>query len=262
MQDYYELLGVRSSATGREIKSAYRRLSFAYHPDKNSDPLAEEHFKAINQAYAVLSDPQKRSVYDQRGFYIQTEPETPQPRRHRDPRYQPRPNVRPASDKLSVQEMMEISMRYLVWVNRVGFLLTFLFVLDYVLPYQMEEQTIVNVANLTNSSRGAHISYYLIRTNKGNEIKVYFDALSDVVEGQEIRIKSTLIYSTVMDVQVFPSPVWVRTGYIYGGIGMFPYGVFLCSLIALIFRKRKLDLAFNLSIVCAIFLLITLFIIF
>lgn len=66
--DYYEILGLKKGATEEEIKKAYRKLAIKYHPDKNpGNAEAEEKFKEINEAYAVLSDPQKRAQYDQFG---------------------------------------------------------------------------------------------------------------------------------------------------------------------------------------------------
>ncbi len=68
MKDYYELLGVKKNASEAEIKKAYRKLAMKYHPDRNKgDKAAEEKFKEINEAYAVLSDPEKRKQYNMFG---------------------------------------------------------------------------------------------------------------------------------------------------------------------------------------------------
>jgi len=66
-RDYYEVLGVSRSATSEDLKSAFRRLARQYHPDVNDASDAEERFKEINEAYAVLSDADKRAAYDRFG---------------------------------------------------------------------------------------------------------------------------------------------------------------------------------------------------
>ncbi len=66
-KDYYELLGIERAANADAIKKAYRKLAMQYHPDKNPDPAAAETFKEVNRAYEVLSDPQKRAMYDRFG---------------------------------------------------------------------------------------------------------------------------------------------------------------------------------------------------
>ncbi|MGY0216912.1 molecular chaperone DnaJ [Endozoicomonadaceae bacterium StTr2] len=67
-RDYYEVLDVERGASDKEIKRAYRRMAMKYHPDRNpDDKAAEEQFKEVNEAFEILSDPQKRSAYDQYG---------------------------------------------------------------------------------------------------------------------------------------------------------------------------------------------------
>jgi molecular chaperone DnaJ len=69
-KDYYEILGVKKSASAEEIRKAFRKLARKYHPDVNpGDKTAEEKFKALSEANDVLSEPKKRKIYDQVGFY-------------------------------------------------------------------------------------------------------------------------------------------------------------------------------------------------
>ena len=69
-KDYYEILGVKKTASADEIRKAFRKLARKHHPDVNpGDKAAEEKFKTLSEANDVLSDPKKRKMYDQVGFY-------------------------------------------------------------------------------------------------------------------------------------------------------------------------------------------------
>ena len=65
--NYYQVLGVARDASADELRKSYKRLAMKYHPDRNKDPGAEQKFKEVQQAYAVLSDKEKRSMYDRFG---------------------------------------------------------------------------------------------------------------------------------------------------------------------------------------------------
>ena len=68
-RDYYEVLGIQKGASEAEIKSAFRKMAMKYHPDRNpGDASAEEKFKEVNEAYSILSDPDKKDKYDRFGF--------------------------------------------------------------------------------------------------------------------------------------------------------------------------------------------------
>jgi len=66
-RDFYDVLGVAKSASDHDIKEAYRKLAFEHHPDRNRSPEAEERFKEISEAHSVLSDPEKKALYDALG---------------------------------------------------------------------------------------------------------------------------------------------------------------------------------------------------
>ena len=67
-RDYYDVLGVAKDCDGKALKSAYRKLAMKYHPDQNAGNAdAEAKFKEVGEAYAVLSDPEKKAAYDRFG---------------------------------------------------------------------------------------------------------------------------------------------------------------------------------------------------
>lgn len=75
MINFYQILEVEKNASQSEIKSAFRKLSFRYHPDLNKQPEAEEMFKRVNEAYQVLSDPILRKIYNEKYYELSKEAE-------------------------------------------------------------------------------------------------------------------------------------------------------------------------------------------
>jgi len=68
MKDLYSILNVEKNSTDKEIKKSYKKMAFKYHPDKNNDPGSEDLFKDISEAYEILTNPEKRKIYDQFGY--------------------------------------------------------------------------------------------------------------------------------------------------------------------------------------------------
>ncbi|PKH47589.1 molecular chaperone DnaJ [Dehalococcoides mccartyi] len=67
-RDYYEVLGLERSASDEDIKKAFRKMAMKHHPDRNHEEGAADKFKEVNEAYEVLSNPEKRAAYDRFGF--------------------------------------------------------------------------------------------------------------------------------------------------------------------------------------------------
>lgn len=256
MKDYYDILGVSPSAHSSDIKGAYRRLAVQYHPDKNPDPSAEAMFKEINEAYDVLGDPEKKSLYDwKRQNPLSELVQEEQPPQHRDPRY--RRKGAASQHKSDAQRMREFMQQYLVyglWICRIGLVLTTALALDYILPYRNKTEVVVDQVYVHYQGRRSSYSYYLNITESGRQIKMDVP----IAKGQVINYQLTVVYSTVMSVTINGNKQTL--GKIYGAVVLFPAGVFITSLLGILFRKST-EFAFNASIVCAILLLISLYLI-
>src|SRR5262245_36470248 len=134
--DYYQILGVSSSAHAAEIKRAYRKLAVIYHPDKNPNTEAKGIFKQINEAYDVLSDPDKRRAYDSRCDNLFEVPvENTQPK-HRDPRYRgsAQPRSTGGSHRQTTRELMASYLKYTAALSIVCFTISVVMLIDYCLP--------------------------------------------------------------------------------------------------------------------------------
>ena len=264
MKDYYTVLGVSKQATAQEIRRAYRKLAMQYHPDKNPDPAAREKITAINEAYDVLGDPEKRRAYDMRmtyGWQETVQPTPPSPA-HRDPRYRGRRP--PSSYKPSSQsDQYELMKQYLpVFIKScyAGVLLTVLLGIDRVLPFRVQQDEVAGIQAVV-SLRSHGYMYDILITSKGRKVVVYNLKAREFTRGQRVEIYSTFLMAIPMHMADLHETTIIPLGYIYRGVVFFPVILLLTSLGGLIFR-RHVHFSFSLSIVSAILVILNLYIIF
>ena len=252
MKDYYAILGVAPSASETEIKRAFRRLAVQYHPDKNSSPDAKPRFQEINEAYDILGDWEKRAGYDARLVNPFQEIFTEPVRTHRDPAYRRTKPFRKKEPPAS-WFLMRDSIRYVIWISRVGVFFTTLFFLDYFLPYEQRQDRIAEVR--TGRGRDSN-SYYILYSVHGERFQVFHARGANFTGGSDIRLGVTRIFGSVMTVtnSAGTFDVWVA---MYSTLIFFPILLFLNSLLALLYRRR-MEFCFNLSVTAFVLLVISL----
>lgn len=256
VKDYYAILGVGHSASQSDIKKAYRKLAIVYHPDKNASPDAKSNFQDINEAYDVLSDTAKKSLYDSRlanplqDLYTERDPP------HRDPAYRRRRKPRPSSvnEPPATYVLMRDSLKYVMWASRVGLLITVLFFVDYFLPYERVEESIAQLYPVR--TRTSQV-YHVLVTESGDKIKLY--DLDPRTFGTDRRIVAsvTAIYGTVMKISNASATYTSWVAYMYRSLIFIPIVLFVNSVLAFIYRRR-VEFCFNLNVTAFILVIINL----
>jgi hypothetical protein len=253
MKNYYELLGISSTASADEIKRAYRRLAVKYHPDKNPDPAAELMFKEINEAYDVLSDWEKRKVYDLRWenpfSEVFVEPGAP---KHRDPKYKPKPPGYQPPPRPTISDSMAHYLPYFSWLRWAGLVLTVLLAVDFLIPYKTYEERIVAI-DAEDVRRADHVSLF---TQSGKRIRVYGSQVRFIVHEEMVLLQETRIFKTIMSVSDRGPKLIVEMGYLYKTLFLFPLLLMVLSGLS-IFMKKSVEYQFNMSITCGLLLLLT-----
>jgi curved DNA-binding protein CbpA len=251
VKDYYSILGVHQTASDGEIKRAYRRLAVQYHPDKNADPAAEIFFKEINEAYQVLSDPTERHFYNQRRsnpFGDVVVEETP---RHRDPAYRrPRPQYNPSASKESdVQAFLKEYKWYYYWICFAGLAFSLVFYFDAILP---ETQSIEHIKQVTPvRGRRNAVSHFNAYTESGKRIKFYFLDDNPITKEADVRLNRTILLSTPVSVESLDRSMRYTLGHMYHQWFVVPLGMFVFSLVGILFRNR-IEWCFNCSFVVGV----------
>ncbi len=255
MKDYYQILGVSQQAHEEEIKRAFRKLVITYHPDKNPSPEAEIIILEINEAYEVLSDPEKRTLYDNL-LSGRTVVERVRPHHHRDPRYRrraPDPNYK---SKLQLKlEMLEAYLPQALFISRCALAFSLFIALDFLFPSSRENEII---ARMKSKQYGLRLgSVQQLWTNKNNLFKLDREDILNFREGMTVLVT----YSTWMRVPI--SIESMETHYkatipatIYANFSFVPLILFVTSVLGA-FYKKGIEFRFNLGIVNLLMVILT-----
>jgi len=265
MKDYYPILGVNRTASAEEIKRVYRRLAVKYHPDKNPDPEAEALFKEINEAYDVLSDPEKKWLYDQRrepryrSYTVTPVAPDAAPVRvnNNDPRYRRR---RPASapppiHKATAADLCRQYLGHVLWVNWAGCAVVILLIMDFILPQRIAHETVERVDSAVRPA------YEIVLMKSGREIKLYGHEATDFEEGQSVIIMHTPFLQTVRYLSDMSRKHEVALYGIYGSPVFIPFILMITSVLGLL-RRKSAEIRFSFSIASAFLTFLTLCLIF
>jgi hypothetical protein len=257
VKDYYSILRVSRRADVQTIKRSYRLLVQKYHPDINPDPQAAEFIKEINEAYDVLSDPVKKGEYDFRFANPNQQPQvSQQTQQHRDPRY--RRAYRSVKKENQQLELMKNYVHLAVKVSWAGCFICFFLLVDFCLPHRVVKDTVQ--ALYTN--RSGRTRSHVVVSESGQRIKIGFEDLRTMTEGEPIEITETTITSIAIKIYV-PEREHYITGMatLYRTYLFVPLLLLLISVLGLLIRNR-IELQFNFGIVSFILLIFTLILIF
>jgi hypothetical protein len=257
LKDYYQILRIGRRASDTEIKRSYRRLAVLFHPDKNRSEEAIRLFQEINEAHSVLSDPLKRSAYDDllsgRSF-VDREP-APGPGWHRDPAYRRRqqgytpPKTGP-SEKLL---MMLHLLTYLRTVSLVGIAWCGLLVIDYWLPFRISKEHVLPEGNRTITWQ-LHHEPNVVVTEKGNQFPIPFEGVNYFPEGSEIEVVSSRMFNILVKVEAQGDRYAIESlATVYQNLMIAPIMLLLVSLAGL-FIKQGIEFRFNILVSICILL--------
>ncbi len=259
MKDYYAILKVRVFANQAEVKAAYRKLVVRYHPDKNPSDEAANLIIEINEAYEILSDPEKKNIYD--NFISGTGSEPLQPPRHRDPAYRRRPpNPNFKSKKQQTLEMMAEYLPITLFISRVSFAFFIFIALDYLLPSTKQEEIIVK--ETTPSTGRYQSSNKKFFTNKGTGFEITANQETHFSVGMpvEITYSSIVHVPTYLESKTTSTTLKIPTS-IYGSFIFIPVLLMITSSIGC-FYKGGVEFDFNIGITNFLITLFTLIFLF
>lgn len=257
MKNYYAILGVSHTASHDDIKRAFRNLAVKFHPDKNPSAEAVEIFKEITEAYNVLSDWEKRKSYDLRweNPFGETGPGQTDGKKHRDPRYRPKPPGYRPPPRPTVRDTMAEYLPYFRYVSWGALVLSFLLAVDFFIPYKKVTEKLEQVEMATG--RRNQFSHYIFVTESGRRIKVYNYTARYLTEEETVVYYHTRLFNTVMYLSDVGPVLELKIGYLYKTLVFVPMIMLISSVLGVFYRKT-VEFPFNLSLVSGVLLIVTL----
>jgi curved DNA-binding protein CbpA len=259
VKNYYVILGLHIYATHAEIKRAYRKLAFQYHPDRNKSPEAEAIFKEINEAYECLDDPVRKFMYDQ--MLHNAEPQLPveeaEERKHRDPRYKPQPKgaaprAKRPTHREEILAMMASNLKYAQIISRLTLMFSAILITDFSLPAVKSK---VEIVGGSTSDRGTN---YKLELDGGKTVGVSREAARNLVKAKAISIYRSAFFSIPLALEDEQTHYRTKVNLsIYGSFIFWPILLLLTSL-AGTFYWKGVEFRFNVAIVNAILFLLNL----
>ncbi|QLH34077.1 MAG: J domain-containing protein [Cyclobacteriaceae bacterium] len=252
MKNYYFILGLTIYAHAQEVKRAYRKLALQYHPDRNPSAEAAAIFIEVNEAYEVLSDPQRKLEYDQ---LLQGVPSQPPPfTSSRDPRFRRGPvATESASSRREVLNLMREYLKHAVMFSRLALLFSFVLIADLSLPTKAIREEILEVTP-KHDSRYDRSSQLALQD--GETITLKMETAREFQKGSVITIHTSSLFSVPLTLENektrYKSKVMVS---IYGNFKFLPIAMLITSLLGT-FWWKGIEFRFNLGVVSAILILL------
>ncbi|MBX2901706.1 MAG: J domain-containing protein [Cyclobacteriaceae bacterium] len=251
MKNYYSILELKLFAHAADVKRAYRRLALLYHPDKNPTPEAAAVFVEINEAYQVLSDPQRKFDYDQMlqgappPFTVQTH--------QRDPRFRRGPARESASVRRQVLQAMRDYLQYAVACSRLALLFSVVLIADYSLPANQTREEILSISR-KRESRYAQSSQLAL--DGGEVITLNPLTAQEFKLGSIITIHTTALFSVPLLLENEKTRFKTRVPVsIYGNFKFLPLIMLATSLLGT-FWWKGVEFRFNVGIVNLLLILL------
>lgn len=262
MEDYYQILGISPQATQLEVRRSFRKLAVLYHPDKNQTTEGEERFKEINRAYEILSNPEKRALYDLSISQGYSSPSYEKP--HRDPAYRRRRSTAYAhrEARQNVQDLMAEYLPKFRWVCYMALLVTLVVAVDYLLPFDNYREDIAEINRIYRTGRGGGMIYdhdELI-TKSGIVIRLHENDVNHFKTERSIKIEQTILLNKIVTAAIPSGALKIRVAALYGNLFFIPLILFISSLLGVVIRNN-VEFPFNLSIVSFVLLIIVAFLI-